>query len=93
MGSSRTADLAPACRVEQSGSRNGPAAPGEWIARLDVPLDFVANALGEPVTPRDWRILLMRHRPGRSGEPEESSVLPITQSVTPYCPAATAVSR
>ena len=60
---------------------------GQWIARLDLPLDFIANALGEAQTPRDWRILLMRHRPGRSGEPQETSVLPITQSVTPFCPA------
>src|SRR4029077_6996880 len=60
---------------------------GEWIARLDVPLDFVSSTLGEATTPRDWRILLVRHRPGREGEPQETSVLPITQSVTPFCPA------
>jgi dienelactone hydrolase len=60
---------------------------GEWIARFDVPLDFVANALGEAETPREWRILLMRYRPGRSGEPQETSVLPVTQSVTPFCAA------
>jgi dienelactone hydrolase len=60
---------------------------GEWIARLDLPLDFIANALGEAQTPREWRILLSRYRPGRMGEPPETSVLPITQSVTPYCPA------
>jgi len=60
---------------------------GEWIARLDVPLDFVANALGEAQIPRDWRLLLMRYRPGRSGEPQETTVLPVTQSATPYCPA------
>jgi cephalosporin-C deacetylase-like acetyl esterase len=60
---------------------------GEWIARLDLPLDFIANALGETSSVRDWRILLMRFRPGRSGEPPEASVLPVTQSVTPYCPA------
>jgi len=59
---------------------------GEWIARLDVPLASVAAALGEATTPHDWRILLMRYRPGRSGEPQETSVLPVTQSVTPYCP-------
>ena len=60
---------------------------GEWVARLDVPLDFVGNALGEAGTPRDWRILLVRYRPGRSGEPQQTSVLPVTQTVTPYCPA------
>jgi cephalosporin-C deacetylase-like acetyl esterase len=59
---------------------------GEWIARMDLPLDFVAQALGEAAT-RDWRILLMRHRPGRSGAPTETSVLPVTETVTPYCPA------
>ncbi len=68
----------------RAGARPG---RGEWTARLDVPLDFVANALGEVQTPRDWRILLMRYRPARSGEPPETSVLPVTQSVTPYCPA------
>jgi dienelactone hydrolase len=60
---------------------------GEWFARLDVPLAFVANALGEAETPRDWRILLLRYRRARPGEPAETSVLPVTQSVTPYCPA------
>jgi len=30
---------------------------------------------------------MMRHRPGRPGEPQETSVLPVTQTVTPYCPA------
>ncbi|HEY7306319.1 MAG TPA: acetylxylan esterase [Bryobacteraceae bacterium] len=60
---------------------------GEWIARLDLPLDFVANALGETSSTQNWRILLVRHRPGRAGEPTETSVLPVTQSITPYCPA------
>lgn len=60
---------------------------GEWVARMDLPLDFVANALGETGTPRSWRILFRRHRLGRSSEPQETSVLPITQTVTPYCPA------
>lgn len=60
---------------------------GEWIARLDLPLDFIANALGETQPPHEWRVLLMRRRPGRSGEPQETSVLPVTQSVTPFCPA------
>jgi cephalosporin-C deacetylase-like acetyl esterase len=59
----------------------------EWFARLDLPLDFIASALGEAQAPRDWRILLIRYRRGRAGEPPETSVLPVTQSVTPYCPA------
>src|SRR5215831_5250435 len=60
---------------------------GEWIARLDIPLHFIAEALGEAGTPRHWRVLMVRHRPGRSGEPQETSVLPVTQTATPYCPA------
>src|SRR6266404_763292 len=42
---------------------------GEWIVRMDLPLDFIAEALGETGTPRDWRVVMMRHRPGRPGEP------------------------
>jgi dienelactone hydrolase len=60
---------------------------GEWFARLDLPLDFIADTLGEVGTPRNWRILFMRYRPSRDGEPQETSVLPVTQSVTPYCSA------
>ena len=59
----------------------------ELFVRLDLPLDFIATALGEAATPQNWRILLVRNRPGRSGEPPESSVMPVTQSVTPFCPA------
>jgi len=59
----------------------------EWFARLDLPLDFIARALGEAATPQHWRILLVRSRPGQSGEPAESSVMPVTRSATPYCPA------
>jgi dienelactone hydrolase len=61
--------------------------PGEWISRLDLPLDAIADILGEPRVVRKWRILLARVRPGRDGEPEEVSVLPITQSPTRFCPA------
>lgn len=60
---------------------------GEWVARLDLPLDFVARALGEIQTPNDWRILLVRRRARRTGEPPETSVLPVTQTITPFCPA------
>jgi dienelactone hydrolase len=60
---------------------------GEWVARLDLPLDFIARALGEAESSGDWRILVVRHRMGRSGEPEETSVLPVIQTSTPYCPA------
>ncbi|MGH9326397.1 MAG: hypothetical protein ACRD2B_06895, partial [Terriglobia bacterium] len=60
---------------------------GAWFARLDLPLDPIAEALGESHTPSQWRILLLRNRPGRKGEPQETSVLPITESRTPLCPA------
>jgi len=62
-------------------------AQGAWMARLNLPLDFISKALGEARSSQDWRILLMRFRPGRDGEPRESSVLPITESVTSRCPA------
>jgi len=60
---------------------------GAWFARLDLPLDFISKALGESQTPKDWRILLMRFRPGHDGEPQEISVLPVTEASTPLCPA------
>ena len=60
---------------------------GEWIARLDLPLDVIADVLGESHVVREWRILLVRSRPGRDGEREEMSVLPVTQSATRICPA------
>lgn len=61
--------------------------PGAWFARLDIPLDQVSAVLGELQTPKLWRILLLRHRPGRDGEPGEISLLPVTESMTPLCPA------
>lgn len=65
----------------------------EWIARLDLPLDKIAEVLGEARIPREWRILLLRSRPGRDGELQETSVLPVTQSITPLCPARYRRSR
>jgi hypothetical protein len=62
-------------------------APGAWFARLDLPLDPASKVLGELRIPRTWRVLFLRHRPERDGEPGETSVLPITESVTPFCPA------
>ena len=59
---------------------------GEWFVRLDLPLDSVAEILGEAHTPTAWRVLLLRNRPVRKGEPREE-VLPVTQSNTPLCPA------
>ncbi|MGI8958328.1 MAG: acetylxylan esterase [Bryobacteraceae bacterium] len=62
-------------------------AEGSWQARIDIPLEPVASALGETSMPPEWRILLMRFRPARDGEPRESSVLPVTESDTGLCPA------
>jgi dienelactone hydrolase len=61
--------------------------PGEWFARLDIPLDQVSNILCEMEIPKAWRILMLRNRPGRDGEAGETSVLPVTESRTPLCPA------
>ena len=60
---------------------------GEWYVRLDLPLDPIAEILGEARSPDSWRVLLLRNRPARKGEPREESVLPVTQSNTPLCPA------
>ncbi|MGH9469229.1 MAG: hypothetical protein ACRD1N_02670 [Terriglobia bacterium] len=62
-------------------------APGAWFARLDVPLPESARALGALGIPRQWRVLLVRHRPARDGEPQETCELPVTESTTPFCPA------
>ncbi len=60
---------------------------GEWLVRLDRPLEPIALILDEARIPADWRILLLRFRPGRDGEPEDTSVSPVTESVTPICSA------
>jgi cephalosporin-C deacetylase-like acetyl esterase len=60
---------------------------GAWTVRMDIPLEPVAQALGETELPVEWRILLMRVRPGRDGEPSETSVLPVIESETALCPA------
>jgi cephalosporin-C deacetylase-like acetyl esterase len=60
---------------------------GWWEARLDIPVEFAAAALGETRIPSEWRILLTRFRPGREGEARETSVLPVIESETPLCPA------
>ncbi|MCW5977465.1 MAG: acetylxylan esterase [Bryobacteraceae bacterium] len=57
---------------------------GAWIARIDIPLDECARALGETGVPRDWRILLARRRAARPGEAEEWSALPALDGVTTY---------
>ncbi len=58
-----------------------------WLVRLSIPLESVAAVLGEARVPTDWRILLLRSRPARDGEPLETSVLPVIESDTPLCPA------
>lgn len=60
---------------------------GAWMARLDLPLDAIRQVLGASPGSGGLKILLLRHRPGRDGEPEETSVLPVTQSATALCPA------
>ena len=60
---------------------------GAWMARLDLPLDALRQVLGGAPGSNGWKVLLLRYRPGRDGEPQETSVLPVTQSVTARCPA------
>src|SRR6185295_4388556 len=60
---------------------------GAWTARIDIPLAEAAAILGELRTPKQWRVLFARSRPGAGGEPPESTVLPVTQSETLLCPA------
>ncbi|HUS05008.1 MAG TPA: hypothetical protein VMZ52_01840, partial [Bryobacteraceae bacterium] len=59
--------------------------PGAWTVRLDIPLETASQVLGDVRIPKQWRILLMRVRAGRSGEPREASVLPVIQSETSLC--------
>jgi dienelactone hydrolase len=49
---------------------------GHWIARINIPLDQCAAALGEAGIPKQWRIVLARHRAPRPGEAGEWSTLP-----------------
>ncbi len=49
---------------------------GHWVARVDIPLDECARALGETGIPRQWRVLVARLRAARSGEAAEQSSLP-----------------
>ncbi len=76
-------------RTEWTSSARGVARKESdiWLARIDIPLAEVAAVLGELNMPRQWRILLQRSRHAADGEPPELSVLPVTQSDTPLCPA------
>ena len=49
---------------------------GSWIARINIPLDECAAALGETGVPSEWRVLVARYRAPRRGEAAESSSLP-----------------
>ena len=49
---------------------------GAWTARINISLAECARALGEEGIPREWRVLLSRHRAARPGEPAEVSALP-----------------
>ncbi|MBI4626517.1 MAG: acetylxylan esterase [Verrucomicrobia bacterium] len=59
---------------------------GAWIARINVPLDQCAAALGESRIPRDWRILVARTRAARPGDAAETSALPPIGTVTFHGP-------
>ncbi len=60
--------------------------PGVWTARVDIPLEAAAKALGETAIPSSWRVLFIRMRPGRDGEVREKSVLPVIRSESSICP-------
>ncbi|MCC6263252.1 MAG: acetylxylan esterase [Bryobacterales bacterium] len=57
---------------------------GYWTARLNIPLEQCAAALGENAMPRQWRILLSRYRASRPGEASESSTLPVLQGASSF---------
>ena len=59
---------------------------GAWIARVDLPLDEIAAALGETGVPKQWRVLLARYRAARPGDAAELSALPVAVSSSFYGP-------
>lgn len=59
---------------------------GAWVARIDVPLEECAAALGETGIPKQWRVLLSRYRAARPGEADESSTLPVVGASSLYGP-------
>ena len=61
--------------------------PEGWLVRTDIPLERVAEMLGETRIPDEWALLAMRSRAARGGETSETSVLPPIHSNTPLCPA------
>ena len=58
-----------------------------WFARIDIPLDQVAAALGSTPHPSSWKVLLGRVRQKRIGEPRELSSLPVIGSPSFRAPA------
>jgi dienelactone hydrolase len=50
---------------------------GHWVARINIPLEDCAAALNEPGIPKEWRILVVRHRAARPGEAADWSTLPV----------------
>jgi cephalosporin-C deacetylase-like acetyl esterase len=50
---------------------------GHWLARIDIPLEECARALGENGVPREWRVLVTRLRAARPGEAAEQASLPV----------------
>jgi dienelactone hydrolase len=57
---------------------------GHWIARIDIPLNECASALGEDGVPRHWRVLIARYRAGRPGEAAEQSVYPVIGAASAF---------
>src|SRR5206468_12534447 len=57
---------------------------GHWIARINIPLEQCAAALGEAGVPKQWRILVARHRAPRPGEAAEWSTLPALDGNTSF---------
>ncbi len=60
---------------------------GAWTARINLPLQECAAALGEGGVPRRWRVLISRYRAARPGDAAEISALPEAGSATFYGPA------
>jgi len=48
-----------------------------WYLRVNLPLDQIAQALGEKGLPREWKVLIGRIRRSRIGETEEISTNPV----------------
>ncbi len=58
-----------------------------WTARIDLPLDEIASALGELVIPQNWRFLIGRVRRARIGGTGELSTIPVIENPHLYAPA------